>query len=753
MKRFLLFWICLLCCFAVKSQTYPVTVVPTVKQPAPIYFSSYASTTTISGPLRVQILLNDLTIGNREIRLKTYFEGNGINFQSNTLVNGASPLFLEGGIPLVLNSTDLAPYFEFSNSTGISAVAYGKPIPEGSYQFCFEVFDAVSGNRISQKSCANTYIFQNEPPFLVLPQNKTAIQEQNPQNIVFQWTPRHINVTNVAYELSLVEIWDTYVDPQAAFLSSRPIFQTTTQKTTYIYGPTDPMLLPNKRYAWRVQAKAKQGAEDIGLFKNNGYSEIFWFTHTTPCKTPQNVTHEVKGMREANIYWDEFSTDIPEFTIRYREKAPSASGTSPQGGGKEGAWFTSRSTANWVTLWDLRPGTVYEYQVAKKCELVNSEYSKVKTFTTFIAEDELGLYNCGIPPDIDIANQTPLSELKKGDVFKAGDFPVKVLEANGSNGRFTGKGYVSIPYLKSIKVAVEFTNVFVNADNQLAEGMVITKYDPKGSNILDVDQTIDDVTDAVEAVGELAGGVKDIITELLNLDIDKTTKENIKALSEAMLENLIEEDIPEEIREQIKTATDDMVKAKERYDEAIKNGNTKAAQKADNDFNSAQQSLADANKELDKIKEAAIDLLKKAIRELYREGRDSEVEMTNAYEETFQQIKDDYKAEDDNFIIIETVEVQDGNANQSSNNTLQQKLNKIEQQIGIYLFAKILSTEETEGEKMTVLIEKAKEVGVNLFKEINNRKENGETNREIIDYLKEQLSIVFTEILIENIEQ
>lgn len=525
MKRFLLFCVCLLCCFAVKSQTYPVTVVPTVKQPAPIYFSSYADANAINGPLRVQILLNDLTIGNREIRLKTYVEGNGINFQSNTIVNGASPLFLEGGIPLVLNSTDLAPYFEFSNSTGISAVAYGQPIPEGSYQFCFEVYDAVSGNRISQKSCANAYIFQNEPPFLVLPQNKTAIQEQNPQNIVFQWTPRHINVTNVEYELSLVEIWDTYVDPQAAFLSSRPIFQTTTQKTTYIYSPTDPLLLPNKRYAWRVQAKAKQGAEDIGLFKNNGYSEIFWFTHTTPCKTPQNVTHEVKGMREASIFWDEFSTDIPEFTVRYREKAPSASGTSPQGGGKEGAWFTSRSTANWVTLWDLRPGTVYEYQVAKKCELVNSEYSKVKTFTTFLAEDELGLYNCGIPPDIDISNQTPLAELKKGDVFKAGDFPVKVLEVSGTNGRFTGKGYVSIPYLSSIKVAVEFTNVFVNAESQLAEGMVITKYDPTWGNIADIDGLID----SVESMGDVFSGGDDI-TENVDFEVKEVKVEGGKVV-------------------------------------------------------------------------------------------------------------------------------------------------------------------------------------------------------------------------------
>ncbi|WP_202029768.1 fibronectin type III domain-containing protein [Galbibacter mesophilus] len=491
------------------AQTFPVTVAPQVRQPAPIYFSDYADAAALNGPLRVQLILNDLNIANREVRLKTYFEGNGINFQSNNVVGGAAPLFLEGGVPLVLTSAELAPYFQYSNITGISPTAYGQPIPEGSYQFCYEVYDVASGNRISQKSCATTYIFQNEPPFLVFPHNKSAIQEQNPQNIVFQWTPRQINVTNAEYELSIVEVWDNTIDPQAAFLSSPPVFTVTTNKTSYLYGPTDPMLLANKRYAWRVQAKAKQGDEEIGLFKNQGYSEIFSFVHTTPCKTPINVTHEVKGMREANIYWEDFSTDITEFTVRYREK------------GSDGAWFMSRSTANWVTLWDLRPGTVYEYQVAKQCALVTSDYSPVKTLTTFIANDESGLYNCGIPPQIDLDNQQPLDELKKGDVFKAGDFPVKVQEVSGSNGRFTGKGYVTIPYLNSIKVAVEFTNVFVNSSNQLAEGMVITKYDPEWSNIADVDGFID----SVENVGDIFSGGDEIL-EAVDFEITDVKIEN-----------------------------------------------------------------------------------------------------------------------------------------------------------------------------------------------------------------------------------
>jgi len=486
------------------SQTFPVTLVPQAVPPAPIYFSSYADISSINSPLRLQIVLNDLSQANREIRLKAYFEGNGIAFESNNVVTGAPSLFIEGGIPLVLSNTELAPYFAFQNITGISPTIYGEAIPEGSYQFCFEVFDALTGAPISQKTCTTTYIFQNEPPLLVNPLNKKDIAEQNPLNLLFQWTPRHINVSNVQYELSIVEIWDQTINPQAAFLASPPFFQTTTTNTTYLYSPADPLLLPNKRYAWRVKAKAINGAEEVGIFKNNGFSEVYWFNYIAPCDTPDTVRHEVKGAQQVNILWDDFTIDVPQFNIRYREK------------GNNNEWFFSRTTGNWVTIWDLRPGTTYEYQVNKKCLISESEYSIVQEFTTLTEDDETNLVDCGISPDLNIENMEPLEQLFPGNVFKAGDFPVKVTEVSGSNGRFTGKGYVTFPYFKSIKVAVNFTNVFVNNENDLAEGTVITVYDPTWGNILDVDEVIDVAEDIADV---FTGGDNTPID--LTYDIDK----------------------------------------------------------------------------------------------------------------------------------------------------------------------------------------------------------------------------------------
>ena len=141
------------------AQQFPVRIVPRVSAPAPVNFYNYADETSLNSPVTVQIFLNDLTVASRQIRLKTYFEGGNINFTSKDFVLGSEPLFIEGGIPLTLTNTQLAPYYKLENIQGISSVVYGRPIPEGSYNFCFEVYDFASGAKLSAKQCATVFIF------------------------------------------------------------------------------------------------------------------------------------------------------------------------------------------------------------------------------------------------------------------------------------------------------------------------------------------------------------------------------------------------------------------------------------------------------------------------------------------------------------------------------------------------------------------------------------------------------------------
>ncbi|MBU2907069.1 fibronectin type III domain-containing protein [Arenibacter algicola] len=709
------------------AQSFPVQLIPQVTPPPPIYFSQYADASTTNSSLRLQIILNDLEINNREIRLKAYFQGNGISFQSNDVVVGSSPLFLEGGVPLVLTNAELAPYFRFENITGISPNVYGQAIPEGAYQFCYEVYDVLTGNRLSQKSCAISVVFQNEPPFLISPRNKTLVAENNPQNIVFQWTPRSINVSNVEYELSLVEIWDTQIDPQAAFLSSPPVFQTTTTSTTYVYGPSDPLLLSGKNYAWRIQAKAKQGAEEIGLFKNQGYSEIFSFSYAGACDLPLGIGHVVKGSTNANIFWDDFSTEVPEYTIRYRQK------------GNTNEWFLNKTTTNQTTLWDLKAGTTYEYQLQKKCVVTGSEWSMTEQFTTFLDDNEASVYQCGITPNFSLTNKEPLPKLSTGESFVAGDFPIHVLEISGSNGRFTGKGYVTIPYLNSIKVGVEFTNVMINTDKQMSEGTVVTVYDPNLASILDVDDVVETVENAVDAVGELVNS----IGEALNLDINRDTKERVNQIVDAMVAKIKDEDLPEDLKKQVEEAAKQMKDAKERFDYAIDKGDTSAAQNAQSDFETAQVNLKSTKAHIDDYKDDIADLLKEALFQLYREGRDKNVYST--FTEVKTRISNDY-TEDSKILVFDFEEAIDTYIPDIPN---QNELNNAELDLGIYLFSKVLTTDDDE--LFNSFLNKSKQLDANFFQIIKESKENGESNQEIINFLKEELKLVFAKILIPDL--
>ncbi|TCP24807.1 fibronectin type III domain protein [Tenacibaculum skagerrakense] len=452
------------------AQQYPVNIIPRVKAPAPVNFYNYADETALNGPITIQIFLNDLTVSSRQVRLKTYFEGGNISFSSRDFVIGAQDLFIEGGIPLTLTNVELAPYYRFENIQGIGQSVYAQSIPEGTYNFCFEVYDFLSGAKLSDKKCATVFIFKNEPPILNLPFNGKNIEPSDFENIVFQWTPRHINVSNVEYDFSIVEIWDNNVDPQTAFLSQAPIYEETVRTTSLFYGPDKPLLLAGRKYAWRVRARALQGLEEIGLFKNEGYSEIFWFSRTAPCQIPEGISGEPKGTSKINVFWDQDPTLHSEYIIAYREaNNPDAN------------WFTKKTNSAWATIWDLKPGTAYEFKVKGKCAYQYSEYSEPQYVTTDIVQNEDANYNCGIVPDeIAISNRDPHPGLNIGDQITAGDFKVTITEIQSqSNGVLSGKGFVAIPYLKFAKFGVTFSNILVNTDAQLAEGEIVTLYDPE----------------------------------------------------------------------------------------------------------------------------------------------------------------------------------------------------------------------------------------------------------------------------------
>lgn len=524
----------LLLAFIGTAQTFPVTISTQLTQPSPIYLNNYADATTINSPIKVQLILNDLSITNRQVRLKCYFQGNGVSFLTNDFVVGARPLHLEGGFPLQLTNIDLAPYFQFQNIQGINPNQYAQALPEGVYTFSVEVYDFATGKKLSRKTSVTTIIFQNDPPFLNLPLNNASIMQQNIQNIVFSWSPRQINVSNVEYEFALVEIWDKYTPVQNAFAYSPLLYTSTTRTTTLQYSLSEPQLIPGRRYAWRIKAKALANAEEVGVFKNNGYSEIYSFTYEIFCTAPLAIETTGISQDQAKITW---SGDIAnyDYQVNYREK-----NASPK-------WYKLVTPREYATISNLKPNTTYEYTVGASCELGKYTHSNNKEFTT-MASDEIAFASCGIKPDPnDLANKNPLPDLFPNDVVTAGDFPIVVLHSTGSNGTFSGDGYVTFPFLEKFRklidaadvlggektnigefsrIRITFNNIGINTDFKLISGEIIASYDATGGSIIDGDKLVDDIVDEYDPIMESIFGPKPTNEEKENIDVAVDEEDN-----------------------------------------------------------------------------------------------------------------------------------------------------------------------------------------------------------------------------------
>ncbi|WP_133062876.1 fibronectin type III domain-containing protein, partial [Flavobacterium davisii] len=336
-------------------------------------------------------------------------------------------IYINGGELLTLTNLELAPLFRLENLEGMSPSQYANALPEGLYTICFELYDFLTNQKISQKSCAQLYLMLNDPPLLNTPSRNESIAVSDFPNILFTWTPRQINATNVSYQFELKEILDPTIDPQIGFLTSPLLYEEELRSTALLYDVSKPNLLPGKRYAWRVRAMSTSGLSLNNVFKNEGYSEIYHFTYASHCPAPTFILSEAVSARSVRVSWlgDKNHT---KYHLQYK-KAP------PLGAG--GLWFEMYTMNPQTTLSDLEAGVNYEFRVGGSCEpavLGNTAtftYSGINQFSMPAAGTATTSFTCGLNPTIAIANQTPITNLIVSETFTAGDFPVKILELTG----------------------------------------------------------------------------------------------------------------------------------------------------------------------------------------------------------------------------------------------------------------------------------------------------------------------------------
>lgn len=261
------------------GQNYPVQIQALAKPPYTTYLADLSSPT--SEQLYVTLMLKDLQLANRQVRLKTTIEGPGTRIVGMDNV-AAPPINLLPGSMIQLTGSDLAVYFRPENLQ-IQPAQYARSLPEGLYRFCFTAFDYQTNQQLSATICSNyAWLQRSDPPLVVLPSSTQPVPALPAQQVLFQWIPRHSQVSAVDYEITLTEIIVPQGfggNPQNLFFAQPPFFTTRTSGTTFLYGPGSPPLTPGRLYGYRVQAVPKPGQEGRVAFVNDGYSQVGFFAY------------------------------------------------------------------------------------------------------------------------------------------------------------------------------------------------------------------------------------------------------------------------------------------------------------------------------------------------------------------------------------------------------------------------------------------------------------------------------------------
>ena len=493
LRRYILLLLTLLS-FTLQAQQYPVDIQVFVTPPYPQSLRGYAD--IFEQKIQAHFLLKDLSTGGRPFALRFSLE----NFQGQTIAQTPDYITpylvnLSPGVRRTLTNIDFKTLLRYENLYGINEATYNGLLPEGTYFIGLSLYDVATGRPVSNKGRAMIQVRRYSPPVLTMPQKGEVLTKKNAfQNILFQWMPRDI-APFMQYEFTLKEVWDLALVPEEAFMSGRLVYQTKTNAPALQYTNMMPILLENKRYVWQVRALTNNptNPNEQSYFRNNGNSETFYFDLVSNCEAPRMLTAMTEST-SAQLRWSAQAMmpnqEYP-YKVMYRERGKS--------------WKSQKVSMPYAKVIGLKRGRTYIYKVGVACGLnaANSTsvfgedsyvYSTEQEFTTTEQIDEKSQVQCGVKPEIRIKNTEPLQDnLYPNTTFRAGDFPVTVLNATGSNGVYSGEGYVKVPYLQDTKIKVVFNGIKLNTERQLIEGKLVTTYDETERNVQFIQEGIGEV--------------------------------------------------------------------------------------------------------------------------------------------------------------------------------------------------------------------------------------------------------------------
>jgi hypothetical protein len=458
---YLLIGLILLPLFGLRSQgsAFPVTAAVQSLPPFTPSLSDWADPS--ANRIGVTLLLNDQEEPSYQVALRMSIRGQGIELRTRPNFQ-PRPITLTFGQPVQLTAADLRQYFEIDNLDfiGYSRQAYLEAggVPGGTYSICFEAvdFDRATEEAASREACTFVQARLLDPPVILAPLSN--ITPFNPQNLIVQWQARHTASFVTNYDVEIFAMDPTgNLTPEQIFSIQQPYVETTTTGlTTALINNAFPTLAQGQEYFLRVRAYDVNGSD---AFKNDGFSELAFFTYGEACVPPGSVTAAVGGHDNAAINWQPVAGSSA-YVLRVKRND------------EVSQWYEYPTATFSQELTGLEAETEYLVTVQSVCSGAPGVFSQAYAFTTDTFPFEPGTFNCGeaVADFPTPAAGTPISALPFGTMVTIGNFSMKITSASAvTGGLWRGTGQVDVPFIGK-KINVKFTSLGINTDRIVYRG-------------------------------------------------------------------------------------------------------------------------------------------------------------------------------------------------------------------------------------------------------------------------------------------
>lgn len=506
------------------NVTYPVDLSVQLLPPYSNCLSDYVASTSGMNRLNVNLLQRDLNHSSYQVVVQmTVKQGSQIVMQ--TRLKEITAYTLTPGI-----MTSIDPERLFSPASADVEGRYasnGYCLPEGGYEFVFQVFDANHLNvPLSQPQRIFTYLSKAQPPFLTFPFDGSCVSE-NSTTITFTWMDA-IATSPIMDKKFLMEVFempqgyesgdDHFNGDKNAMIASGATKVYSAELSGLQMSCEVPVtagtFVKGRSYIWRVKAfSPKRDNIQNGIatyqtsnyYENGGYSAIstFTFKHCADASAFEMLTKEYKTdnsvapelLRIDTVVGPKavWKNEIDKFPYGYYVEYNTSDEVA------EWSRLTAGSTDSTIVLPAIGEGIDYVVRVigikgeeVAEGDTVLSGYSNKLNFKLKKKDEQ----ECGnkVPA---LTSIEPIEELRVNETITANGQNVFILSVEkNSDGTFTGTGASTITFLGKlgnlVGIKVEFKNIKVNKNRELMEGVIYTVNDPKNSITLNANGALNE---------------------------------------------------------------------------------------------------------------------------------------------------------------------------------------------------------------------------------------------------------------------